>query len=81
MYAEGNEWVKQDNNTAFKYFNKAADQHNPIGQSGLGMLYLHGRGIEKVRWPVEWQLPCIDCVWFCDDYSVPESDIYSAVVH
>lgn len=48
MYAEGNEWVKQDNATAFKHFKKAADQHNPIGQSGLGMLYLHGRGVEKV---------------------------------
>ena len=23
-------------------------QGNPIGQSGLGMMYLHGRGVEQV---------------------------------
>ena len=44
MYSEGSKMVKQDNTTAFKYFKKAADQNNPIGQSGLGLMYLYGRG-------------------------------------
>lgn len=39
--------IKQDNQTAFNYFKKAADQGNPVGQSGLGLMYLHGRGVPK----------------------------------
>lgn len=39
--------IKQDNQTAFKYFKKAADQGNPVGQSGLGLMYLHGKGVPK----------------------------------
>lgn len=47
MYLEGSEQVKTDNDTAFKYFKKAADLGNPVGQSGLGVMYLQGRGIPK----------------------------------
>lgn len=47
MYMEGSPAVKQDNETAFKYFQKAADLNNAVGQSGLGLMYLHGRGVDK----------------------------------
>lgn len=47
MYLEGSEQVKTDNETAFKYFKKAADLGNPVGQSGLGVMYLQGRGVPK----------------------------------
>lgn len=39
--------MKQDNDTAYKYFKKAADMGNPVGQSGLGIMYLHGKGVEQ----------------------------------
>lgn len=39
--------MKQDNKTAYKYFKKAADLGNPVGQSGLGLMYLYGRGVER----------------------------------
>ena len=39
--------MKQDNDTAYKYFKKAADLGNPVGQSGLGLMYLYGKGVEK----------------------------------
>lgn len=39
--------MKQDNVTAYKYFKKAADLGNPVGQSGLGLMYLYGKGVEK----------------------------------
>lgn len=29
------------------YFKKAADLGNPVGQSGLGMMYLYGKGVER----------------------------------
>ena len=54
MYSEGGPLVKQDNATALKYFKKAADQNNAIGQSGLGLLYLHGQGVEQVWKHVKW---------------------------
>ena len=44
---EGNEAVPQDNATSYTYFKNAADLNDPIGQSGLGMLYLQGRGVPK----------------------------------
>ena len=44
MYSEGTDVVKQNNDTAFQYFKKAADKGNPVGQSGLGLLYLYGKG-------------------------------------
>lgn len=47
MYLEGNEYIQQDNETALKFFKKAADLGNPVGQSGLGLMYLYGRGVPK----------------------------------
>ncbi|CAJ0926493.1 unnamed protein product [Ranitomeya imitator] len=43
--------VRQSNETALQYFKKAADMGNPVGQSGLGMAYLYGRGV-----PVNYDL-------------------------
>jgi TPR repeat protein len=34
IYLEGNDVVNQNNETAFKYFKKAAALNNPVGQSG-----------------------------------------------
>uniref|UniRef100_A0A8C9W5V1 SEL1L adaptor subunit of SYVN1 ubiquitin ligase n=1 Tax=Scleropages formosus TaxID=113540 RepID=A0A8C9W5V1_SCLFO len=51
MYSEGSEFVPQNNETALQYFKKAADLGNPVGQSGLGMAYLYGRGV-----PVNYEL-------------------------
>ena len=39
--------MKADNATAYKYFKKAADMGNPVGQSGLGIMHLQGRGVER----------------------------------
>lgn len=39
--------MKQDNETALKYFKKAADLNNPVGLSGLGLMYLYGKGVEQ----------------------------------
>ena len=47
MYLEGSDVVEQNNDTAFTYFKKAADLGNPVGQSGLGLMYLHGKGVSK----------------------------------
>ncbi|CAD1475233.1 unnamed protein product, partial [Heterotrigona itama] len=47
IYLEGSDIVKQDNETAYKYFKKAAELGNPVGQSGLGLMYLYGRGVER----------------------------------
>lgn len=47
IYLEGSEIVKQDNETAYKYFKKAAELGNPVGQSGLGLMYLYGMGVER----------------------------------
>jgi SEL1 protein len=44
---EGSDIVKQDNDTAHEFFKKAAELGNPVGQSGLGMIYLQGKGVEK----------------------------------
>ena len=49
MYSEGSPVVPQNNETAFKYFKKASDKNNPIGQAGLGAMYLNGQGVDKVR--------------------------------
>uniref|UniRef100_A0A6I8S2T9 Protein sel-1 homolog 1 n=1 Tax=Xenopus tropicalis TaxID=8364 RepID=A0A6I8S2T9_XENTR len=51
MYSEGSDTVIQSNETALQYFRKAADMGNPVGQSGLGMAYLYGRGV-----PVDYDL-------------------------
>jgi len=47
IYLEGNEIVKQNNETAYKYFKKAAELGNPVGQSGLGLMYLYGMGVDR----------------------------------
>lgn len=47
IYLEGSDIVPQDNDTAYKYFAKAAMMGNPVGQSGLGLMYLYGRGVER----------------------------------
>lgn len=44
---DGSDEVKQDNDTAFKYFKKASELNNPVGLSGLGLMYLYGRGVDK----------------------------------
>lgn len=51
MYLDGSSVVKQSNETALKYFKRAADQNNAVGQSGLGLMYLHGCGV-----PQDYQL-------------------------
>merc|ERR1712112_149954 len=45
MYLEGGDAVAQNNETALKYFKKAAALGNPVGQSGMGLMYLYGKGI------------------------------------
>lgn len=35
IYLEGNDVVEANNVTAFKYFKKAANLNNPVGQSGI----------------------------------------------
>jgi TPR repeat protein len=41
IYLEGNDVVSQNNETAFKYFKKAAALNNPVGQSGSTSLVFH----------------------------------------
>ncbi|XP_051867007.1 protein sel-1 homolog 1-like [Pristis pectinata] len=45
MYSEGNEVVPQSNETALMYFRMAAERGNPIGLTGLGLVYLYGKGV------------------------------------
>ena len=40
--------MAQNNETAMRYFQKAADQKHPDGHSGVGMMYLNGMGVEQV---------------------------------
>lgn len=47
MHLEGSVVVKQDNETAMRYFEAAAEKKNPVGQSGLGLMYLQGKGVPK----------------------------------
>lgn len=47
MYLEGSAIVKQSNETARKYFENAAEKGNPVGQSGLGLMYLYGKGVKR----------------------------------
>ncbi|XP_064404029.1 protein sel-1 homolog 1-like [Halichondria panicea] len=46
MYAEGSEDLPRDYSTAKTYFQRAIDMRNGDGFSGMGMLYLHGMGVE-----------------------------------
>ncbi|XP_046849524.1 protein sel-1 homolog 1-like isoform X2 [Xenia sp. Carnegie-2017] len=47
LYSNGNSAVKANNETAMKYFKKAAEMGNPVGQSGVGLMYLFGKGVPK----------------------------------
>jgi SEL1 protein len=47
LYLEGGPHIKQDNQTAYRYFKTAADNGNPIGQAGVGIMYFHGSGRDK----------------------------------
>jgi SEL1 protein len=47
LYSEKNEFIKQDNETALYYFQRATEKGNPIGQAGLGLAYYHGSGVPK----------------------------------
>lgn len=47
MYLEGNDAVEADTTKALKWFQKAAEQGSPVGQSGLGLMYLTGKGLPK----------------------------------
>jgi len=40
IYLEGNDVVSQNNETAFKYFKKAAALNNPVGQSGTNLVFI-----------------------------------------
>ncbi|KAJ8290362.1 hypothetical protein GJAV_G00011890 [Gymnothorax javanicus] len=51
MHSDGSEAVPQNNETALQYFQKAAELGDPMGETGLGMAYLHGRGV-----PVDYEL-------------------------
>lgn len=47
LYSEKNDFIKQNNQTALQFFQRAADKGNAIGQAGLGLAYYYGAGIEK----------------------------------
>ena len=47
MYLEGGGVVEANNETAYEYFKKAADQNNAVGYSGLGLMYLQGRHVKQ----------------------------------
>ncbi|CAJ0939063.1 unnamed protein product, partial [Mesorhabditis belari] len=47
MYLDGTQATPQDNATAFQFFLKSTDKNNQIGQAGLGIMYLQGRGVPK----------------------------------
>ncbi|CAF4252753.1 unnamed protein product [Rotaria socialis] len=47
LYAEKNEYVKQNNFTALQFFQRSAEKGNPIGQSGIGMAFYHGAGVDQ----------------------------------
>ncbi|XP_078261783.1 protein sel-1 homolog 1-like [Rhinoraja longicauda] len=50
MYSEGNEAVPQSNEIALIYYRMAAERDNPIGLTGLGLVYLYGKGV-----PVDYE--------------------------
>ena len=47
LYSEKNEFIKQNNQTALQFFQRAVDKGNAIGQAGLGLAYYHGAGVER----------------------------------
>lgn len=44
---DGSDEIEANNDTAFKNFKKASDLNNPVGLSGLGLMYLYGKGVKK----------------------------------
>lgn len=47
MYLYGENGVKADHEQAFKYYEMAANQNNPIAQNNLGSLYFNGIGTPR----------------------------------
>jgi TPR repeat protein len=47
IHSEGSHPFNKSNEIALQYFREAAEKGNPIGQSGLGLMYLYGRGVYK----------------------------------
>ncbi len=37
LYSEKNDYIKQNNQTALQFFQRATEKGNPIGQAGLGL--------------------------------------------
>ena len=52
LHYQGGRGVHMDHANALNYFQQAADAgnaialDNPVGQSGLGLMYLYGKGVE-----------------------------------
>lgn len=47
IYLDGSDEIEQNTEIALKYFKKASELNNPVGFSGLGLMYLYGKGINK----------------------------------
>ncbi|CAF1147680.1 unnamed protein product [Rotaria magnacalcarata] len=47
LYSEKNDFIKQNNQTALQFFQASAEKGNPIGQTGLGLAFYYGTGIEQ----------------------------------
>ena len=47
IYLDGSDEIEQNTEVALKYFKKASELNNPVGFSGLGLMYLYGKGISK----------------------------------
>jgi len=47
IYLQGSDEIKQDYKQAYYYLKKASELNDPVGHSGLGLLYLHGKGVPK----------------------------------
>lgn len=47
MYLEGSRRIERNYGRAMKYFKMAADNGNPVGQSGMGIMYFLGHGVPK----------------------------------
>jgi hypothetical protein len=49
MYEQGR-GVPQDDAEAVKWYQKAAEQNDPLAQTNLGAMYLTGRGVPRDEW-------------------------------
>ncbi|CAF1585343.1 unnamed protein product [Adineta ricciae] len=47
LYSEKNDYIKQNNQTAVQFFQRAVAKGNAIGQAGLGLAYYYGAGVEQ----------------------------------